>query len=577
MIIKGVVVSSGYAYGNAFLLSEENIHINKNNINASDINFEISNFLKAHKKTIKQFKKIQSNLLDEDKKLLFDGYIILLEDKNFINDIILLIKNDLISAEFSIDKIIKKQINVISKVNNSYIKERVNDFLDIGKRLICNLKNIDMFDYNFLNNKENIIIISKDISPSQIIQFNLNKIVGFITELGSLNSHTSIIAKSLELPGLIKVKNITKLIYNNDYIIIDGIKNNIYINPDKNIIDKFKNKNKIYLYKKKQLIKLSKLDTETLDGYKIKLFANIGSDKDISNILDNGAEGIGLYRTEFLFMNRNSFPSEDEQFFSYKKIIEFMNGKIVTIRTLDLGGDKFLPYMNFPKEETPFLGLRSIRIYVNNKNILRNQLKAILRASIYGKVRIMFPMIISLEEVSFLKKEFNKVKYELKNKKINFDNNIKIGAMIETPAAVMISKYLADELDFFSIGTNDLTQYTLAVDRNNSMVSYLYETLSPSVLRLIKYSIDAVHKKNKKIGICGELAADDKVTMLLLGLGLDELSMSSNFIPKIKNNIRNFLWLDSKKLAFDILKVNKVKKVKYLLKKSNLKNKKKIL
>ncbi len=572
MITKGIVVSSGYACGNAFLLSEKNIYINKNKINVSDVDFEISLFYKAHKKTIKQFKKIKSNILDKDKQLLFDGYIILLKDEIFINDIISLIKKKFISAEFSVDKIIKKQVNAINKVNNIYIKERVNDFLDIGKRLIYNLKNINILDYNFLNNKENIIIISKDLSPSQIIQFNLKKIVGFITELGSINSHTSIIAKSLELPSIIKVKNITKLIYNNDYLIIDGIENNIYINPDKKTINKFIFLNKQYLYKKKKLIKLSKLPTETLDGYKIKLFGNIGSDEDLNNILDNGAEGIGLYRTEFLFMNRDSFPTEDEQFYCYKKILEFMNGKVVTIRTLDLGGDKFLPYMNFPKENTPFLGWRSIRIYVNNKHILHDQLKAILRASVYGKVRIMFPMIISLEEVLFLKKEFNNVKSILKNKKINFDKNIKIGGMIETPAAAMISNYLAEELDFFSIGTNDLTQYTLAVDRNNSMVSHLYETLSPSILRLMKYSIDSVHKKNKKIGICGELASDEKVTVLLLGLGLDELSMSSNFIPKIKYNIRNLSWLNSKKVAFNILKMNTVKKIKSFLNKISIKN-----
>ncbi len=567
MIIKGIVVSPGYACGNAFLLNEENICVNKNKININDIDFEVSHFLKSHKKTVKQFKKIQSNLLDEDKKLLFDGYIILLEDESFINDIILLIKNNFISAEFAVDKIINKRVKAINKVNNTYIKERINDFLDIGKRLIYNLKNINNFDFNFLDKENNTIIISKDLSPSQVIQFNLKKIIGFITEFGSINSHTSIIAKSLELPAIIKVKDVTKLIYNDDYIIIDGIKNNIYINPNKNIIKKFKSRNKIYLYQKKKLIKLSKLPAKTLDGYRIKLFANIGNDKEIKNILNNGAEGIGLYRTEFLFMNRNSFPTEEEQFYSYKKIIEFMHGKIVTIRTLDLGGDKFLPYMNFPKESTPFLGWRSIRIYVNNKNILHDQLRAILRASVYGKVRIMFPMIISMEEVFFLKNEFLKIKYEFKKKKINFDKNIKIGAMIETPAAVMISKYLAEELDFFSIGTNDLTQYTLAVDRNNAMVSHLYETLSPSVLRMIKYSIDAVHKKNKEIGICGEIASDSNVTMLLLGLGLDELSMSSNFIPKIKNNIRNFLWLDAKKLVFDILKFNRIDKIKSLLKK----------
>ncbi len=562
MIIKGLSISSGYSFGYAFILREKNICINYKNINPSDVDFEISSFLKAHAKTIKQFKKIKSSLSDKDKKLLFDGYIILLKDNSFVNDIIKLIKKKFLFSDAAVEKVIKKQISSIKKLDNLYIKERISDIYDIGKRLIYNIKGLNLLNFNFLNKKEKIIIFSKDLSPSQIIQFDLNNVVGFVTEFGSLTSHTSIISKSLGLIGVIKVSNIMNIIHNNDYIIIDGFKNNIYINPDKKIICKFKKKKKIFLLNKKKLNKLKNLPSITSDNYKIKLLSNIGNNKDINDVLNNGSEGIGLYRTEFLFMDRNSFPSEDEQFLCYKEIAKFMDNKVITIRTVDLGGDKFLPYMKFPKEDVPFLGWRSIRIYKDRKDILHTQLRAILRASVYGNIRVMFPMIISMEEVFFLKDEINKIKFELNKNKISFNKNIKIGAMIETPSAAIISNYLSDELDFFSIGTNDLIQYTLAVDRNSSMVSYLYEPLSPSVIHLIKYIIDSIHSKGKKISMCGELAGNENVTLLLIGLGLDELSMSSNYIPKIKSIIRNFSLSYSKKLASDILKLNTIKKIK---------------
>ncbi len=565
MIIKGISVSEGYSFGNAFVLCEQKICINKKKINLCDVDFEISSFLKAHIKTIKQFKKIKSNLIDKDKKLLFDGYIIMLEDESFIKDILNLIKNKFLSSDAAVDLVIKKQISYINKSNNLYIKERVNDILDIGKRLILNIKGLNCLDFNFLDNKEKIVIFSKDLSPTQIIQFDLNNIVGFVTELGSITSHTSIIAKSINLTGIIKVKNIMNIIKNNDSIIIDGFKGNLYINPDNKTINNFKKKLNKFIFKKNKLNKLRDLESVTCDGYKLKLLSNIGNNEDIKYVISNGSEGIGLYRTEFLFMDRDSFPSEEEQFICYKEVIKLMKGKEVTIRTVDLGGDKFLSYMNFPKESSPFLGWRSIRIYYNNISILHNQLKAILRASIYGNVRIMFPMIISMEEVFFLKNEINKIKIYLRNKNIAFNEDIKIGAMIETPSAAIISGYLADELDFFSIGTNDLTQYTLAVDRNNSMVSYLYEPLSPSVLFLIKYIVDSIHKKNKEVCICGELAGNKDVVLLLLGLSLDGLSMSSNLIPSIKNIIRHSYFKDSKKLASNILKINNVSKIKSIL------------
>ncbi len=566
MIIKGNIVYRGYSFGKAFILKNEEIIINRNKINYKNIENEILRFLKSYEKTIKQFKKIKSSLKDKDKKILFEGYIFFLEDKNFKRDIIKNIKDKFFYSDAAVDIVVKKQINEIKKVNNPYIRERANDFLDIKKRLIYNIYNVKLIDYNFIDIKDNIIIISKELSPSQIIQFNLNKVVGYITELGNLNSNTSTISKSLELVSIIQVKNITNIVNNNDNIIIDGIKGFIYIKPSNFIIDELKNKYDYFINKKKKLFLLNKLPTVTTDGYKIKLSSDISNNKDIDNIFKYGSEGIGLYRTEFLFMNRNSFPSEEEQYNVYKQFIEYMDGKLVTIRTIDLGGDKFLSYMKFPKENIPFLGWKSIRIYKDKIDILRTQLRAIFRSSVHGNIRIIFPMIISMEEVYFIKSEIYKVKLELQNKNISFNKNIKIGVMIETPAAAIISEFLAKELDFFIIGVNDLIQYTLAVDRNNTLVSYLYEPLSPSIIHLIKNISFSVHKYNKKISICGKLSSDENLTLLLVGLGIDELIMSSNNIPKIKYNIRNFSFRYAKNILARILNKNNIKDIKSILK-----------
>lgn len=359
MLLNGTVVYNGYAFGNALVLKEEDIIINNNNINKNEIDNEINNFINSYKKTLKQLKNIRKfSLENKDRKLLFDGYILILKDKLFKKDIINLIKNELLYADSAVDKFIKKQINNIKKVDNIYIKERANDLIDISKRLIFNIKNIKLIDFNSLcdNVKKNIIIISKDLSPSQIIQFNLNVIKGFIIEDGSITSHSSIISKSLELVSLIGVNNVTNLIKNNDNIIIDGIKGNIYINPSDKIIKKFKNKYNKFNINKNNLLKLKDLPSITYDGFNMKLYANVGNNKDINNIFKYGAEGIGLYRTEFLFMDRNSFPDENEQFSYYRKAVKYIKGNLVTIRTVDLGGDKFLSYMNFPKENVPFLG-----------------------------------------------------------------------------------------------------------------------------------------------------------------------------------------------------------------------------
>ncbi len=562
MVMKGVIVSSGYSFGRVFILNEEKIDLNCNKISFEQIDSEISLFVKSHIKTVKQLKNIRKKIKkDKDKKLLFDGYLMLLEDNDLKQDIISNIKQKLMYSDNATNEVIQKYIDSMKNIKNLYLQDRIVDILDIGKRLIYNIKNLDFVDFSFSDVKHKIIIVAKDLLPSQVIQFNLKKVVGFVTELGSLTSHTSIIAKSLNLPAIIKVKNIINMVSNNDNLIIDGVENNVYINPDKDVLISLKDKHDSFVFKRKQLIKLKNLPAITVDGFKIKLFANIANNNDIKFLIKNNVKGVGLYRTEFLFMDRNSFPSEEEQFLSYKKIAMLMKGNPVTIRTVDLGGDKFLPYMNFPKEEISCLGWRAIRICMDRKDILYNQLRAILRASIYGKLRIMFPMIISMEEVFFLKKEIKKLKLQLTEEKCKFDDNIEIGAMIETPAAAIISKHLSKELDFFSIGTNDLTQYTLAVDRNNSMISHLYEPLSPSIIYLIKYIVDSVNEYGKKLSICGELASDERAIMLLLGLGVKELSMSVSDIPKVKQIICKNSLSFAKEISKEVLSKSTVNEV----------------
>ncbi|WP_343187809.1 phosphoenolpyruvate-protein phosphotransferase PtsI [Buchnera aphidicola (Periphyllus koelreuteriae)] len=571
-MISGISVSPGIVFGKALLFKEKKIKINKNKISSQNVKKEIKKFLKARKKSKNQIKEIKiqaKKKFGKKKASIFEGHILLLTDEELEKEIINLIKNKLIRAEYAVEKIIQEQINSLEEIKDEYLKNRSIDIRDIGNRLLKNILNIKIIDLN--NIKKKIILITNDLTPSQTAQINLKKIIGFATNLGGKTSHTSIMAKSLEIPAIVGIGNITKKIKNGDFLILDSIHNKIIVNPNINKIKKFENKKKIYCKQQKKLISLKNLSAITKDGRIIKIGSNIGNYEDAIKSKKYGSEFIGLYRTEFLFMGRNNLPSEEEQFQAYKSVAKKMIGKNIIIRTMDIGGDKNLSYINFPKEENPFLGWRAIRVSIDNKNILYDQLKAILRASAFGKFKIMFPMIISIEEIQYLKQEIEKIKNKLRKKKINFDEKIELGVMIETPASAIISKYLAKEVDFFSIGTNDLTQYTLAVDRGNDFISKLYQTMSPSILYLIKKVINSSHKEKKWTGICGELASNKKYISLLIGMGIDELSMSSISIPTIKNIIRKISFIKAKKLAKNVLKKSTVKEVKQLIKKFNKK------
>ncbi|WP_343128651.1 phosphoenolpyruvate-protein phosphotransferase PtsI [Buchnera aphidicola (Kurisakia onigurumii)] len=566
-MISGISVSPGVVFGKTLLLNEKKISINDKLISKKDVIQEIKKFIQSRKKSIQQIKVIKENSsynLKKEQKEIFEGHIMLLEDEDFEEEIISLIKNNLYSSDKSVSIFIENQIKSISKIENEYLKNRIIDIQDIGNRLIKNILNINIVDLN--NIQEPVILIAKDLTPSETAQMNLKKILGFITEQGGKTSHTSIIARSLELPAIVGVSKITKNIKNNDFIILDSINNEIFINPSINIIKEKKIIKKNFLKNKHKLKKIKNISAVTLDGHKIELGSNIGSPNDIQNAKKYGAKCIGLYRTEFLFMERNNFPSEDEQFEAYKKVAVEMQNKPVIIRTMDVGGDKNLSYIDLPKEENPFLGCRAIRVSMLKKEILNTQIRAILRASYFGKLRIMFPMIISVEEVRKLKNEIIKIKNNLKDENQKFDEFIKIGIMIETPAAAMISDHLSKEVDFFSIGSNDLTQYTLAVDRGNDLISNLYNPMSPSVLRLMKKVIDASHMEGKWTGICGELASDEKATLLLLGMGIDEFSMSSSCIPIIKDIIINSNFTQAQKLAKRALSQSTVQELIHVLK-----------
>ncbi|MCJ5930804.1 phosphoenolpyruvate-protein phosphotransferase PtsI [Klebsiella pneumoniae] len=549
-MISGILASPGIAFGKALLLKEDEIVIDRKKISADKVDQEVERFLSGRAKASAQLEVIKTKAgetFGEEKEAIFEGHIMLLEDEELEQEIIALIKDKHMTADAAANEVIDGQATALEELDDEYLKERAADVRDIGKRLLRNILGLAIIDLSAI--QDEVILVAADLTPSETAQLNLKKVLGFITDAGGRTSHTSIMARSLELPAIVGTGSITAQVKNGDYLILDAVNNQVLINPSNEQIEALRSLQAQVAEKKAELAKLKDLPAITLDGHQVEVCANIGTVRDVEGAERNGAEGVGLYRTEFLFMDRDALPTEEEQFAAYKAVAEACGSQAVIVRTMDIGGDKELPYMNFPKEENPFLGWRAVRIAMDRKEILRDQVRAILRASAFGKLRIMFPMIISVEEVRALKKEIEIYKQELRDEGKAFDESIEIGVMVETPAAATIARHLAKEVDFFSIGTNDLTQYTLAVDRGNDMISHLYQPMSPSVLNLIKQVIDASHAEGKWTGMCGELAGDERATLLLLGMGLDEFSMSAISIPRIKKIIRNTNFEDAKVLA----------------------------
>ena len=565
-MISGIPASPGIVFGKALVLKEEKIIIDNQKISDDQIETEIARFYEGRTAALEQLSSIRDRALKslgEDKAAIFEGHLMILEDEELEEEIIDYIRSNKANAAAAAGKIIDQQVQMLSEIDDEYLKERAGDIRDIGNRLLKNILGMHIVDLGDIN--EEAILVAYDLTPSETAQLNLDKVLGFITDIGGRTSHTSIMARSLELPAIVGTNNVTEKVNSGDYLILDAVNNAVYVNPTQDQIDALKAQQAQLAEEKAELAKLKDLPALTLDGHRVDVVANIGTIRDCEGADRNGAEGVGLYRTEFLFMDRDSLPSEEEQFQAYKEVVEAMNGRIVVLRTMDIGGDKELPYLDLPKEMNPFLGWRAIRIAMDRREILHAQLRAVLRASAFGNLAVMFPMIISVEEIRELKAVIAKLKQELRDEGKAFDENIQIGVMVETPSAAVNAKFLAKEVDFFSIGTNDLTQYTLAVDRGNEMISHLYNPMSPSVLGLIKQVIDASHAEGKWTGMCGELAGDERATLLLLGMGLDEFSMSAISVPRIKKLIRNVNFADAKALADKAMQVPTAAEIEQLV------------
>ncbi|GJJ80565.1 phosphoenolpyruvate-protein phosphotransferase [Pasteurella canis] len=565
-MISGIPASPGIVFGKALVLKEEKIVLDMQKISEAQIEAEIARFYQGREAAVEQLSTIRDRAektLGEEKAAIFEGHLMILEDEELEEEIIDYIRTNKVNAGVAASKIIEQQVVMLSEIDDEYLRERAGDIRDIGNRLIKNILGMHIVDLGDIN--EEAILIAYDLTPSETAQLNLEKVLGFITDIGGRTSHTSIMARSLELPAIVGTNNVTERVNTGDYLILDAVNNAIYVNPSQQEITRLKALEQKLAEEKAELAKLKDLPALTLDGHRVDVVANIGTIRDVEGADRNGAEGVGLYRTEFLFMDRDQLPTEEEQFIAYKDVVEAMNGRLVVLRTMDIGGDKELPYLNLPKEMNPFLGWRAVRIALDRREILHAQLRAVLRASAFGKLAVMFPMIISVEEIRELKAVIDTLKQELRSEGKTFDDEIQIGVMVETPAAAVNAKFLAKEVDFFSIGTNDLTQYTLAVDRGNELISHLYNPMSPSVLSLIKQVIDASHAEGKWTGMCGELAGDEKATILLLGMGLDEFSMSAISVPRIKKLIRNVDYADAKTLAAKALQLPTAAEIEQLV------------
>ena len=568
-MIKGIDASPGIAIGKVFLYKEQELIINRNQIQDTDA--EKERLVQGREKTKNQLLVIRNNTekkLGADKAAIFDGHITLLEDEDLFDEVVELIEDEQITAENALEQGINGYCEMLSNLDDPYLRERAADLRDIGKRWLYNIAELPILDLSTL--PKDSIVIAKDLTPSDTARLDLDNVLAFVTDIGGKTAHSSIMARSLEIPAVVGTGNITTLAENGENIIVDALAGEVILDPTEEDVNKYSELRKKFLDEKELLKQLKDREAISLDGIKVGAWANIGSPKDLPGVLKNGAEGIGLYRTEFLFMNNDRFPTEDEQFEAYKTVAAALEGKPVTIRTMDIGGDKSLPYMELPKEENPFLGWRALRVCLDRPEILKTQFRALLRASAFGNVKIMLPMVMAIEEIRKAKKIYEECKKELREEGIVFNPDTALGIMVETPSVAFRAKHFAQEVDFFSIGTNDLTQYTLAVDRGNENISHLYDTYNPGVLQAIKNSIDGAHAAGISISMCGEFAGDTQATALLFGMGLDAFSMSASSIPYVKKNIINLERKKCEELVEKVLSFDTSEEVLQEVRKFNL-------
>ena len=547
--IKGIAASDGIATAEAYLLVQPDLSFDKKSI--TDADAEISRLQDAIAKSDDELTKIRDiakESLGDEEAQVFDAHKMILADPEFTGAVEQQIKDQKVNAEQALSDVSNNFIQIFEGMtDNAYMQERAADVRDVTKRVMAHLLGVDLPNPSLIDHQ--VIIVAHDLTPSDTAQLNKKYVKGFVTDLGGRTAHSAIMARSLELPAVVGTDTITKDAKEGDKIIVDGLNGAAILDPSDKDVEHYNKLASDFAAEKAEWEKLKDEATVTADGKHYDVAANIGTPDDLTGVIENGAEGVGLYRTEFLYMQSDELPTEDDQFEAYKTVLEGMKGKPVVVRTMDIGGDKHLPYLPLPDEMNPFLGYRAIRISLDRQDIFRTQLRALLRASAFGNLRIMFPMIGTLQEFRDAKKVFEEEKTKLVADGTKVSDDIQLGMMMEVPAAAILADQFAKEVDFFSIGTNDLIQYTMAADRGNDRVSYLYQPYNPSILRLIKHVIESAHKEGKWAGMCGEAAGDNIMVPLLLGMGLDEYSMSATSVLRVRSLMKKLNTADLKELA----------------------------
>ena len=547
--LQGIAASDGIAIAKVYTLTEPDLSFTK--ISVEDTDKEISRLEEAlvvSTKEIELIKETALKNLGEEEAQVFEAHLMVLSDPELVGQVKDAITSQKVNAEHALKEVSDMFISIFAGMeDNPYMQERAADIRDVSKRILANLLGVKIPSPATI--KDEVVVVAGDLTPSDTAQLNRKYVKAFVTDIGGRTSHSAIMARSLEIPAIVGTKEITSLAKDGDLIIIDGLSGDVFLNPSEDVVAEYRAKAEVFAAQQAEWEKLKDADTFTKDGHQVELAANIGTPKDLEGVIHNGAEGVGLYRTEFLYMDSHDMPTEEDQFEAYKAVLEGMNGKPVVVRTMDIGGDKELPYLPLPHEMNPFLGYRAIRISLNEPEMFRTQLRALLRASVYGKLRIMFPMIATLNDFRGAKALLLEEKAKLVAEGVAVSDDIQVGIMVEIPAAAVLAHQFAKEVDFFSIGTNDLIQYTMAADRMNERVSYLYQPYNPSILTLIKHVIDSAHKEGKWAGMCGEMAGDQTAVPLLVGLGLDEFSMSASSVLKTRSLISKLTLEDMKALA----------------------------
>ena len=547
--LQGIAASDGIAIAKVYTLTEPDLSFTK--VSVEDTDNEISRLEKALEVSTKEIELIKETALKnlgEEEAQVFEAHLMVLSDPELVGQVKDAVTSQKVNAEHALKEVSDMFISIFAGMeDNPYMQERAADIRDVSKRILANLLGVKIPSPATI--KDEVVVVAGDLTPSDTAQLNRKYVKAFVTDIGGRTSHSAIMARSLEIPAIVGTKEITSLAKDGDLIIIDGLSGAVFLNPSEDVVAEYRAKAEAFAAQQAEWEKLKDADTFTKDGHQVELAANIGTPKDLEGVIHNGAEGVGLYRTEFLYMDSHDMPTEEDQFEAYKAVLEGMNGKPVVVRTMDIGGDKELPYLPLPHEMNPFLGYRAIRISLNEPEMFRTQLRALLRASVYGKLRIMFPMIATLNDFRGAKALLLEEKAKLVAEGVAVSDDIQVGIMIEIPAAAVLAHQFAKEVDFFSIGTNDLIQYTMAADRMNERVSYLYQPYNPSILTLIKHVIDSAHKEGKWAGMCGEMAGDQTAVPLLVGLGLDEFSMSASSVLKTRSLISKLTLEDMKALA----------------------------